>query len=198
MLHQRRSALTAISHLTRMLLDRAAASDPGLIRLMLATRGTLSVLLTTVAVLSLAHAGGAPLPEFASGMTLSMMAPFLMREPTARQRQITLLALTLPAAAATIATAFLHQSGALGDACFLALVFVCFLLHPLSPRVIGLGLVAVVTTYVGLYLELPPTILPTQLLSILLALPIIAFSCFVAIPMDAPATVRRLVGAVQG
>src|SRR5437763_58667 len=86
MLHQRRSALTAISHLTRMLLDRAAASDPGLIRLMLATRGTLSVLLTTVAALSLAHAGGAPLPELARGITWSIMATSLRRAAPPRQR----------------------------------------------------------------------------------------------------------------
>src|SRR5437870_645738 len=108
MLHQRRTALTALSDLARMLLDRAAASDPGLIRLMLALRGTISVFLTTVAALWLAHASGSPMPEFASGVTLSMMAPLLMREPTARQRQVTLLALALTAAAATIATAFLH------------------------------------------------------------------------------------------
>ncbi|MBV8913366.1 MAG: hypothetical protein JOZ05_10045, partial [Acetobacteraceae bacterium] len=48
-----------------MLLDRAAASDPGLIRLMLGLRGTLSVFLTTLIAMGLAHATGSPLPEFA-------------------------------------------------------------------------------------------------------------------------------------
>lgn len=180
-----------------MLRDRFAASDQGLLRLQMAGRGTLSVFLTTlVAVLAGRWLHFSPV-ECAGGITLSMMAPFLMREPTRQQRQRTLLMLVIPAIVATIGTTVLHGHGPAGDSVFLLLVFLCFLLGPLSPRAIGVGLVAVIITYVGLYLELPPATLPLQIASLLLAVPVIALACFVVIPMDAAATLRRSLGAVQ-
>lgn len=78
--------------------DRLAASDPGLERLALAGRGTLSVFLTTLAAMLATRLAGFSIIDFASGITLSLMAPFLMREPTRRQRQRGLLILPLPAA----------------------------------------------------------------------------------------------------
>ena len=177
--------------------DRAAAADPGLARLMLAARGTLSVLLTTLAALLASRLTGMPPVVFASGITLSMMGPFMMREPTRRQRQRTLLTLLVPAALATLATGVLHGYGSLGDSWFLALVFVCFLIQPRDPRMIGVGLVAVITTYVGLYLELPPATLPAQLLFLAAAVPVIAFACLVAVPMNPAATLRRSVTAIR-
>jgi uncharacterized membrane protein YccC len=201
MLHMRRSpvalgAATAGSVLLE-LWDRVAADDPGLVRLVLAARGTLSVFLATIVALLAARLAHVSFVEFASGITLSLMIPFLMREPTPRQRIRTLFLLPLPAAGAVIAAALLHGHGPAGDSCFLILVFVCFLLHPLSPRMIGVGLTAVVMTYVSLFLELPPATLPLQLLSIAAAVPITAFACFVAFPMRPAATLRRTVEAVQ-
>ena len=188
-----RAATTALD-----LWDRLAASDPGLERLMLAGRGTLSVFLTTVAAMLAVRWGGFSIIDFASGITLSLMAPFLMREPARRQRQRGLLILPLPAAAATVATTLLQGQGPVGDTCFLALVFVCFLVHPRNPRMIGVGLIAVVETYVGLYLDLPLSALPMQLLSLAMAVPVIALACFVVLPMNPMATLRRTVAAVQG
>ncbi len=177
--------------------DTVAGSDQGLLRLQMAARGTLSVLLTTViAVLAGRWVHFSPV-ECAGGITLSMMSPFLMREPTRQQRQRTLLMLVLPAIAATVATTVLHGHGPAGDAIFLLLVFVCFLFGPVSPRAIGIGLVAVITSYVGLYLELPPATLPVQIAAQILAIPIIALACFVVVPMDAAATLRRSIGTVQ-
>ncbi len=163
----------------------------------MAARGTLSVLLTTLAALAVGHFTGVSPVAFAQGITFSLMAPFLMREPTRRQRQRTLLVLLLPAAAITVATALLHGHGPAGDSAFLVLVFACFLLHPRSPRMIGIGLVAVVAAYVGLYLELPPSTLPLQLVSLVASAPIVAFACFVVLPMNPAGVLRRTVEAVQ-
>jgi uncharacterized membrane protein YccC len=178
--------------------DRMIASDPGLLRLLMATRGTISVFLMALVAVFLGRLLGAPTVELASGVTLSLMGPFLMREPTRRQRQQTLVLLALPAAAATVVTTLLHGRGVLGDCFFLVLVFGCFLLQGRGPRAIGQGLVAVVTSYVGLYLELPPRSLPTQLLSIAAAIPVTWFACFVLLPLRPAATLRRMVQAVQG
>jgi uncharacterized membrane protein YccC len=202
MLHMRRGALprgvTVVGSIGLTVWDRLAAADPGLVRLTMAVRGTLSVFLTTVAALLAERLVGISPVECASGITLSLIAVFLMREPTRRQRQLTLATLSLPAAAATVATALLHGYGPAGDSWFLVLVFLCFLCHPRNARLIGVGLIAVVTTYIGLYLELPPSTLPVQLLSIVLALPVTAFACFVVVPMRPAATLRRTVAAVQG
>ena len=176
--------------------DVVATSDQGLLRLQMAVRGTTSVFLAALAALIAGHYGGFSAVECASGVTLSMMAPFLMREPTRRQRQQTLLILVLPAIASTVLTTLLHGHGIFGDSMFLALVFICFLVGPRSPRTVGLGLVAVITTYVGLYLELPPQ--PCRCRSPRYRrVPIVAFSCFVLVPMDPAATLRRSIEAVQ-
>ena len=177
--------------------DLVATNDQGLLRLQMAARGTLSVFLTTLVAVVAGHLANFSPVECAGGITLSMMAPFLMREPTIRQRQRTLLMLVLPAVATAIGTTILHGHGIVGDSAFLVLVFVGFLLGPRSPRAIGLGLVSVITAYVGLYLELPPSTLPIQIASQVLAVPIIALACFVIIPMDAAATLRRSTAAVQ-
>ena len=174
-----------------------ATSDQGLLRLQMAARGTLCVFLATMTAVMLGRWFQFSPVECANGIALSLMAPFIMREPTRPQRQRTLLLLVPPAIVATVATTLLHGHGPAGDSVFLALVFVCFLLAPLSPRAIGMGLIAVVTTYVGLYLELPPATLPLQIAAELLAIPIIALACFIIVPMDAAATLRRSIATVQ-
>ena len=202
MLHMRRDRLgrtvTVLGQALAGVGDRMVASDPGLLRLGMALRGTSAVFLMTVAAIVLGRVFGTSPVDFAAGVTLSMMAPFLMREPTRRQRQRTLVLLVLPAAGAEVATTLLHGQGVLGDSFFLVLVFLCFLLQARSPLGIAIGLVAVVVSYVGLYLELPPTTLPLQMLSVLLAVPVTWFACFVLLPLRPAAVLRRTVQAVQG
>jgi uncharacterized membrane protein YccC len=202
MLHLRRvhpsRAVAAILPLISGVWDRMVASDPGLLRLGMAWRGTAAVFLTTLAAIAVADLLDVPPVEFASGITFSLMATFLTREPTRRQRQRTLVILALPAAAASVATTLLHGHGPIGDSFFIVLVFLSFLLQARDPRAIGLGLVAVVISYIGLYLELPPATLPIQLFSIALALPVTWFAWFVLLPLRPAATLRRTVQAVQG
>ena len=178
MLHKRRGALTRGALVVREVFlqaeDHLVDADPGLLRLTLALRGTLSVILATLAALAASKLLGWQILDFAAAITLSMMAPFLSREPTLRQRQRTLLVLGLTAGAATTAATLLHGQGPAGDSCFLLLVFLGFLLQPRGPRFLGIGLVSVVVTYVGLYLELPPDTLPRQVLGIAAVLPVIA------------------------
>ena len=197
MLHLRSRSARRLPDSWPTLRDVLATSDQGLLRLQMATRGTLSVFLAAAAALIAGRLGGFSPVECASGVTLSMMAPFLMREATRRQRQRTLLMLVLPAIGATVLTTVLHGHGIAGDSLFLVLVFLCFLFGTWNPRAVGLGLVAVITTYVGLYLELPAATLPVQVGSQIVAVPIVALACFVLVPMDATATLKRSIAAVQ-
>jgi hypothetical protein len=91
--------------LTSQLWSRITASDPGLLRLLLAARGTLSVLLTTLLCMLVAHLLAEPVIPFTAGLILSMLGPFFMREPSWQQRVITLLLLTVPAIVVAVATA---------------------------------------------------------------------------------------------
>ena len=163
----------------------------------MALRGTLSVVLTTLAAMLLGRSLGVGIADFAAGIVLSMMAPFLTREPTLRQRQRSLLMLAIPALLATVAAALLHGRGLAGNAVFLLLVFGCFLLQARSPRAVALGLVAVVAMYVGLFLKLPVATLWIQLASVAMAVPLVALACFVLVPMRPARTLRRTLAAVQ-
>lgn len=201
MLHQRRDrshrSVSALGSMITSLWDRVFASDPGLLRLLMAARGTSAVFLMVITATMVGSLLQAPVLEFTAGIMFSMMAPFLMREPTRRQRQRTLVALAMPAALSALATTVLHGHGPLGDCFFLVLVFVCFLFQARSPQAIGQGLIAVVISYVGLYLELPTASLPIQMLSILLAIPVTGLACFVVFPLRPAVTLRRMVQAVQ-
>jgi len=71
------------------------------------------------------------------------------------------------------------------------------LLQARHPRALGLGLVAVIMTYVGLYLQLAPRTLGAQLGSLVVAAAVIWVVCFVLLPLRPVATLRRAVRSVQ-
>jgi uncharacterized membrane protein YccC len=177
--------------------SRIAATDPGLLRLLLAARGTLSVGLTATLLYIVATALDRPITEFAFGVVLSMIGPFVMRDATRRQRQTTLLLLLAPAAVAVTASSLLHPYPPAGELWFLSLVFVGALLQARHPRALGLGLVAVIMTYVGLYLRLPPATVPAQLASLCIGAACIWTVCFVVLPLRPVATLQRAVRSVQ-
>ena len=179
------------------MIDRIFGTDPGLLRLRLALRGTLSAALTTLAAVAIGHALNLEGNVFAVGIVFSTMAPFLMREPTLVQQRRTLLFLLLPSMVTTVATALLRGYGLAGEGFFLVLVFLCFLLQPRAPRMVGIGLIAVITSYVGLLMQLPVAELPFQLLAIVVALAVVSLVCLVALPVTPAATLRRAVRAVQ-
>jgi uncharacterized membrane protein YccC len=177
--------------------DVLAASDPGLLRLLLAARGVVSVTLASLMAVGLGRLLHEPPVVFAAGVVISLIGPFVMRDPTARQRRTTLLLLLLPATACTVMCALLHDQEPGGEAFFLMLLFVGTLLQARDPRAVGLGLVAVVMTYIGLYLELPVATLPLQCLGLVTGATAAAVSCFVLLPLRPASTLRRAVRSVQ-
>src|ERR1700712_2734350 len=68
MLHMRRDALALVWDSVRGAWDRLSASDPGLLRLTLAVRGTLSVFLTTIAATVVTRLTGLSIVDFASAI----------------------------------------------------------------------------------------------------------------------------------
>jgi uncharacterized membrane protein YccC len=180
-----------------ILWSHIAATDPGLLRLLLAMRGTLSVALSATVLSVIADVLGRPITEFAFGVVLSMIGPFVMRDATRRQRQTTLLLLLPSAAVAVTASTLLDAYPPAGEVWFLSLVFIGALMQARHPRALGMGLIAVIMTYVGLYLRLPPETLPAQLASLLVGAACIWTVCFVVLPLRPVSTLRRAVRAVQ-
>ena len=200
MLHLRsrlRRAMTALGATAAGLANPLIDSDPGSLRWLLALRGTASMMLSILAAVVFGPMIGATPIDLAVGITFSLLAPFWMREPNRPDRQRTLLLLIFPAVAAVLATTALHGHQRLGDASFLALLFVVLLLQGRSPRAIGLGVEAVIIAYVGLFLQLPLADLPAQLLGIAGSVAITWFTAFVLVPLRPAAALRRTVRAVQ-
>jgi uncharacterized membrane protein YccC len=180
-----------------LLWDRLASVDPGLLRLLLATRGTLSVGLTVTVLMAMAYFSGRPITQFAFGVVLSMVGPFVMRDPTRAARLTTLLLLLPPSVGAIVAASVANLHPPAGEVWFLALVFIAALLQPRHPRSLGLGLIAVVMTYVGLYLRLAPETLPAQFSSLVVAAVVVGLICIVAMPLRPVITLRRAVRSVR-
>jgi uncharacterized membrane protein YccC len=177
--------------------NRVTLADPGLLRLLLASRGTLSVFLTTLACLAIGSKIGAPVVDFAPGILFACLAPVLVQDPTWRQRLASMLWLSLPAVVVAAATSFPRGQGLAGELMFLVLLFACFLLQARNRRVMGLGFMAVIIAYIGLYLRLPPATIPTQILSVAIGVPVTAFACLVVFPLRPAAALRRMIKTVQ-
>jgi uncharacterized membrane protein YccC len=173
-----------------------ADADPGLLRLQLAARGTLSVGAATMALALASRLTGGALPDFAFGVVFSLVATFLLRDATRRGRLITLLALLPPSVAAVCATAFIHGMPLAGEALFLVLVFATSLMQAWHPRAMGIGVITIVLTYVGLYLELPPATLGWQVGGVFAGAAVVCVVCFAVLPLRPAATLRRVVDTV--
>ncbi len=188
----------ALGVTTRAVLwDSVAAADPGRLRLLLAARGVLSVGLAATLLFAVAAMLHQPPTVFAAGVVISMLGPFLMRDVTARQRRRTLLLLLIAAIGAAIASSLLWAIPFAGEAFFLLLLFAGMMLQASDPRAIGLGLVAVVISYVGLYLKLPPQTLPLQCLGLCLGAAATALACFLLLPLRPASTLQLAVRSVQ-
>lgn len=176
--------------------DTFLNSDPGLLNLLLTCRGTLSVFVTAVLLVLIANRFGQPLPELAYGVVFSIVSIFNLNDTTRRSRLITLL-LLVPTGLVTITvTSLIHAKPLLGEAIFLALVFLTTVLRPWHPRAMPLGMLAVVLTYVGLFLRLPPSTLPYQVTGLLTGAVIVWLVCFVLLPLRPEKTLRRAISSV--
>jgi uncharacterized membrane protein YccC len=194
----RRSGLRwSLARSLALLWDQVASIDPGLLRLLLAARGTLSVGLTVAVLFALVYVFDRPITQFAFGVVLSMVGPFVMRDPTRAQRQLTLLLLLPPAAAAVVISSLANSYPPAGEVWLLLLVFVAALLVSRHPRALALGLIAVIMTYIGLYLHLPPSTLPIQIASLGIGAAVVWIVCFVILPVRPVSTLRRTVRSVR-
>ncbi len=173
------------------------ASDPGLMRLRSACRTTLaSVLAAAILGFMLAEGAVSPL-GLGSGIVFALMAASLPRDPSPRQRLITIVTMALSGALSTVVTGLLAIWPLVGEAGFVALLFGAVAVQTRGPRAVAGGLMAVVASYLALFLHADPAHVPSALLGYGVALGVVLLVGFVVVPERSPAALKRIIRTVE-
>ena len=121
-------------------------SDPGLLRLRMATRTTAALGLSLLALFLLTRATGQPLTVALLGVVITMVASRSVNEPDPHQQRITMALLPLPAAASITAAALLAPHVVASDAVFVLIVFTAAYIRRFGARGRALGMVGLMRT----------------------------------------------------
>lgn len=135
-------------------------SDPGLLRLRMATRTTAALGLSLLVLFVLTRATGQPLTVALLGVVITMVASRSVNEPDPRQQRITMALLPVPAAVAITAAALLAPHVVASDAVFVAIVFTAAYIRRFGARGRALGMVAFMSYFFTLYLRARVSELP--------------------------------------
>ncbi|MES3649900.1 FUSC family protein, partial [Mycobacterium intracellulare] len=135
-------------------------SDPGLLRLRMATRTTAALGLSLLVLFVLTRATGQPLTVALLGVVITMVASRSVNEPDPRQQRITMALLPVPAALAITAAALLAPHVVASDAVFVLIVFTAAYIRRFGARGRALGMVAFMSYFFTLYLRARVSELP--------------------------------------
>jgi uncharacterized membrane protein YccC len=128
-------------------------SDPGLLRLRMATRTTAALACSLAMLFVLTRATGQPLTVALLGVVITMIAARSVNEPDPRRQRTTMALLPLPAALSITAAAALAPHNVAADAVFVLVVFVAVYIRRYGPRGRALGMVAFMAYFFTLYLR---------------------------------------------
>ena len=131
----------------------AIGSDPGLLRLRMATRTTGALATALLVLFLLTKATGQPLTVALLGVLISMISARSVNEPDPRQQRITMALMPMPTALAITAAALLSPHPVIADAGFVVVVFVAVYIRRFGPRGTALGMVTFMSYFFTLYLR---------------------------------------------
>ncbi|SOX52151.1 hypothetical protein MAAFP003_814, partial [Mycobacterium ahvazicum] len=135
-------------------------SDPGLLRLRMATRTTAALACSLGMLFVLTRATGQPLTVALLGVVITMIAARSVNEPDPLQQRITMALLPVPAALSITAAAVLAPYPVAADVVFVAVVFAAVYVRRFGPRGRALGMVAFMAFFFTLYLRASLSELP--------------------------------------
>ena len=138
----------------------AIGSDPGLLRLRMAARTTVSLAVALLILFLLTKATHQPLTVALLGVLITMVAGRAVNEPDPRKQKITMALLPLPAALAITAATLLAPHKLLADTVFVLVVYAAVYARRYGPRGRALGLVAFMAYFFTLYLRAATRELP--------------------------------------
>src|SRR6202020_3316482 len=141
---------TALSERAR---NWAVGSDPGLLRLRMATRTTGALATALLVLFLLTKAPGQPLTVALLGALVTMVSARSVNEPDPRRQRITRALLPLPTALALTAAALVAPHPVIGDVLFVLVVFLAAYARRFGPRGTTLGMVTFMSYFFSLYLR---------------------------------------------
>lgn len=142
-------------------------SDPGLLRLRMASRTTAALACSLLALYLLTRATGQPLTVALLGVVITMIAARSVTEPDPRQQRITMALLPVPAGLSITAAALLAPNQLAADMVFVVVVFVAVYIRRFGTRGRALGMVAFMAYFFTLYLRASPGELPWMIGAVL-------------------------------
>ncbi len=128
-------------------------SDPGLLRLRMATRTTGALATALLALFLLTKATGQPLTVALLGVLITMISARSVNEPDPRRQRITMALLPLPTALAITVAALLSPHPVIADVGFVLVVFTAVYVRRFGPRGTALGMVTFMSYFFSLYLR---------------------------------------------
>lgn len=135
-------------------------SDPGLLRLRMASRTTFALACALAVLFVLTRAMGQPVTVALLGVLITMVSARSVNEPDPRQQQITMALLPIPATLAITAGTLLAPHRLAKDIVFIAVVFVAVYIRRFGARGRALGMVAFMAYFFTLFLRAQAAELP--------------------------------------
>jgi uncharacterized membrane protein YgaE (UPF0421/DUF939 family) len=138
----------------------AVGSDPGLLRLRMATRTTAALATSLVVLFGLTKLTGQPLTVALLGALITMVSARSVNEPDLHRQHVTMALLPLPTAVSITAAALVTPHPVVGDIVFVVVVFIAVYVRRFGPRGTTLGMVAFMAYFFSLYLRAQLSELP--------------------------------------
>jgi uncharacterized membrane protein YccC len=152
----------------RQLGNRAIASDPGLVRLSMATTTVVTLGVSLGVLYGTTQAAGQPFTVAMLGVVISMISSMAFKGPRPAQRAIT-TAFMLVIAAATVTLGALlapHKVG--GDVVFVAIMAAATAGRRFGPRAASLGMAGFMTYFFALFLGATLAMLPWLIIALVI------------------------------
>jgi uncharacterized membrane protein YccC len=179
--------------------DRLLASDPGNVRLALATRAAVSLAVALGASALLAGAlglqGTAAIVVLVLGAVLTMMTTFTAADPTTRGRAITQLCLPVAMLAGITLSTLVDRHRVLSLSLFVVVMFVVVWVRRFGPRAFACGMVVWMGYFMALFLQLGFAQLPVVLLAVASTTVLLLVVGLVVAPQRPARRMRRMVAA---
>lgn len=177
--------------------DRLLASDPGNVRLALATRAAASLAVSLAVSALLASAldaqGTAAVVVLVLGAVLTMMTTFTASDPTTRGRVVTQLCLPVAMLAGITLSTLVDRHRALSLALFVVVMFVVVWVRRFGPRAFACGMVAWMGYFIALFLQLGFPQLPAVVAAVATTTVVLLLVTLVLAPHRPARRLRRMV-----
>jgi uncharacterized membrane protein YgaE (UPF0421/DUF939 family) len=151
---------TKLHHLYLRALNWMVGSDPGLMRLRMASRTTAALALALLILFLITKATHQPLTVALLGVLITMTSSRSVNEPDPHRQKITIALLPLPAAAAITVAALLAPYRVPADIGFVVVVFIAMYVRRFGPRGTALGMATFMSFFFSLYLRATLSQLP--------------------------------------